>query len=100
MLVDKGRVETGLADREAVAAIGTERGFTVYVGWATILRAWAHGIQQASTEATGEIRQGINASQPGSVLVTPYWLISLADIHDRLGRPHRLIEGSPVDGLF
>ncbi len=44
-----------------------------------------------------------NPVTPGDLAATVYWRFGLdptGDMHDRLGRPHRLAEGTPITALF
>ena len=67
--------------------IARERGFALWIDWASILRGWARGEQEASAEAIAEMRKGLDAARAtGAVLWTPYWLALLASVHGRLGQ--------------
>ena len=58
----------------------------LYVGWASVLRGWAQGEQEASAEAIAEMRKGLDASRgTGAGLFAPYWVVLLAGVHGRLG---------------
>ena len=83
----RGEPEAAEVHAEAAVAIGQERGFALWIDWASVLRGWARGEQGAGAEAIAEMRKGLGASRAtGAALWAPYWLALLAGVHGRLGQ--------------
>jgi predicted ATPase len=84
----RGEPEATLEHAEAAAGLAHEKGFALYVGWTGVLRGWALGEQEPSTELVASMRQGLGAARAatGAGLFTPYWLTLLASTHGRLGQ--------------
>ena len=83
----RGEPKAAKEHAEAAVGIASERGFALWIDWASILRGWARGEQEASAEAIAEMRKGLDAARAtGAVLWTPYWLALLASVHGRLGQ--------------
>ena len=76
-------------DQERAAAaltLSTERGFTVFLAWGTILRGWALAQQGQEAEGIAQIRQGLAAFRAtGGRAVVPYHLAPLAEAYGQGG---------------
>lgn len=106
--------ERGLLDETLVAMYG-EFGRTPLLNKTTGRDHW--GMVQSAVLAGGGIQGGRvygssdkDAAYPASNPVTPedmlatiYYSLGIdsdAEIHDRLGRPHRVVDGTPITALF
>jgi predicted ATPase len=73
---------------EAVVALATERGFSLFVAHGTIMRGWALARQGQGEAGMAQVRQGIDAYRvTGTALHVPYFCTVLADVCDHLSYP-------------
>jgi class 3 adenylate cyclase/predicted ATPase len=83
----RGEPEAALMHADPALSIANEKGFSVYIGWAGILRGWALFEQGGGAEAIAEIRTYTQtAIATGAELLHPYWLALLAGACGRLGQ--------------
>ena len=72
---------------EAAITLSTERGFTLWVAWGTILRGWALAEQGRGEEGVAQIRQGLAAYQATAAeAAQPYLLALLAEAYEKAGQ--------------
>jgi predicted ATPase len=72
---------------EALMALYTEQGSSLYVAWATILRGWALATQGQTAEGIARMRQGLAATRAtGAEGLVPYWLALLAEACGHAGQ--------------
>jgi predicted ATPase len=72
---------------EAVIALTTEQGFSLYLVAGTIWRGWALAAQGQGEEGISQIRQGLAAWQAtGTEQLRPYILARLAEAYGKVGK--------------
>jgi len=72
---------------EAGIAVTTEGGFPVWLGEVLIIRGWALAELGEDGEGVEQVRRGLTTFRAtGAVLVLPYWLGLLADVHGKADR--------------
>jgi predicted ATPase len=73
---------------EAVVALTTAQGFTLYTALGTGFRGWALAMQGQGEAGMAQVRQGLAAWRAtGAALGVPYYCILLADVAAHLGHP-------------
>jgi class 3 adenylate cyclase/predicted ATPase len=72
---------------EAVIALCSEQGFTLFLAWGTILRGWALAEQGQAEEGIAQMRQGLAAHQAtGAELARSYFLALLTEAYKKGGQ--------------
>ncbi len=81
-------IHLALEYAEAVISLSREQGFTLYVGWGTVLRGWALAGQGSHSEGIAQMREGLNAHKAaGAILERPTLLGLLADAYGKAEQP-------------
>ncbi|GAB7549385.1 AAA family ATPase [Cupriavidus sp. 8B] len=84
----RGELGPALEYANAAFALSSERGFPLYLAWATILRGWALVRQGNHEEGIALIHQGLSANElTGAALGRPSLLGLLADAYGNAGQP-------------
>jgi class 3 adenylate cyclase/predicted negative regulator of RcsB-dependent stress response len=82
------------AHADALMALATEQGFTVFVSAATAFRGWAACLRGEAATGLALIEEGVaTGHQTGAVFGTAMTLIWLARTHAALGRPEEGLAG-------
>jgi len=77
-----------------VAAMSTEHGFPLWLAWGTAFQGWASAVLKQDPKGLDALAQGLAAIRAtGAIVMTPYWLMLLAEAHATLGDP---LEGLKV----
>jgi predicted ATPase len=80
---------------EAVVALSTEKGFTLFLGWGTMVRGWALAMQSpASLEGQRQVEEGIAQMTQdltayratGAEIMYPHFLALLAEVYGKIGK--------------
>ena len=84
-----GRSHVELEHRASeVVAMSTKHGFPLWLAWGTAFQGWTSAVLQQDPKGLDELARGLAAIRAtGTILMTPYWLMLLAEAHGRLGRP-------------
>jgi predicted ATPase/class 3 adenylate cyclase len=73
---------------EESLALSIEQNFPLWLAWGLAHRGWSLVALQRSQEGLVMLREGLKAvRETGTVLMTPYWLMLLADAYGKLGQP-------------
>jgi predicted ATPase/class 3 adenylate cyclase len=73
---------------EEVVALSIEHNFPLWLAWGTAYRGWSSTALGQTQEGLALIKQGLAAVRAtGTILMTPYWLMLLADAYAMLGQP-------------
>ena len=71
-----------------VVAMSTEHGFPLWLAWGTAFQGWASAVLKQEPKGLDALAQGLAAIRAtGAIVMTPYWLMLLAEAHARLGDP-------------
>jgi predicted ATPase len=71
-----------------VVAMSTEYGFPLWLAWGTAFQGWASAVLKQEPKGLDALAQGLAAIRAtGAIVMTPYWLMLLAEAHARLGDP-------------
>jgi len=82
----RGEIQRTQAQAEAVIALCTEQGFSLYLATGTILRGWALVAQGQGEEGIAHIQKGLALHRAtGSVLLLPIFLALLAEAYGNVG---------------
>src|SRR5262249_42663905 len=81
-------VERMLRSAEKILAVASEQGFPMFVGAGQIMRGWCLTVTGQAEEGIPLFRQGLaNYAATGTKLVTPFYLVTLAESYGRTGQP-------------
>jgi TOMM system kinase/cyclase fusion protein len=73
---------------EAAMSLAMEQGFSLWVAYSTILRAWVRAHQGQAQAGIEQIHHGMMALRAtGAEILRPYWLALLAEAHGIIGEP-------------
>ena len=79
--------QTTQEQAEAAITFSTERGFTHWVAWGTMLRGWALAEQGRGEEGIVQLHQGLAAYRAaGAEAARPYLLALLAEAYEKAGQ--------------
>jgi predicted ATPase len=73
---------------EAAMSLAMEQGFSLWVAYSSILRAWVLAHQGQAQEGIDQLHHGMMAWRAtGAEIFRPYWLALLAEAHNVIGQP-------------
>jgi predicted ATPase/class 3 adenylate cyclase len=73
---------------EEVVALSNEHGFPTWLGWGMAYRGWSLVALRQEQEGLTLLAEGLATLRAtGTVIMTPYWLMLLADASAMLGKP-------------
>jgi predicted ATPase len=73
---------------EEVIALSIEHDFPLWLAWGNAYRGWSLIALGQTEEGLPLIKQGLSAVRAtGTILMTPYWLMLLADANAMIGQP-------------
>jgi class 3 adenylate cyclase/predicted ATPase len=73
---------------EESVALSIEHNFPLWLAWGTAYRGWSLTALGQTQEGLALIKQGLAAVRAtGTILMTPHWLMLLADAYAMLGQP-------------
>jgi DNA-binding winged helix-turn-helix (wHTH) protein/predicted ATPase len=78
------------AQAEALLALATAQGFSVYAGWGIYWRGWALAMQGQGTAGLTQMQQGLEAIFATQTLIQPLCLLLLAEATGHVGQ---VVEG-------
>jgi predicted ATPase/class 3 adenylate cyclase len=83
-----GSPEQVLRRAEESVALSIEHNFPLWLAWGTAYRGWSLTALGQTQEGLALIKQGLAAVRAtGTILMTPHWLMLLADAYAMLGQP-------------
>jgi class 3 adenylate cyclase/predicted ATPase len=72
-----------------VVVLSTKYGFPLWRAWGTAFQGWASAVLKKDPKGLEALAEGLAAIRAtGTILMTPYWLMLLAEAHGKLGRPN------------
>ena len=73
-----------------VLAKSGEYGFPVWLAWGTAFQGWTSAVLKQDPKGLDGLAQGLAAIRAaGAIVMTPYWLMLLAEAHAKLGDPSK-----------
>ena len=71
-----------------VEGMSTEHGFPLWLAWGTAFQGWTSAVLKQDLKGLDALSQGLAAIRAtGAIVMTPYWLMLLAEAHATLGDP-------------
>ena len=73
---------------DEVVALSNEHDFPTWLGWGMAYRGWSLTALHQEREGLTLLTKGLTVLRAtGTIIMTPYWLMLLADVHAMLGEP-------------
>ncbi len=72
---------------EEAIALSLEQNFPLWLAWGTSYRGWSLAVSHQQEAGIGLLRKGLaEVRATGTVVMTPYWLMLMAEAHAALGQ--------------